>query len=189
MNGLFENAYCLTLIRNLSTDAVLDRLDADERTALVGAQAVNEAAYAVWDDYEGARLLVAVTEVLGWVVMFEPNGFVGVTEQAMTPVSIGTDVVGHFRNVNALRAFLWMRDQQVALSFEPLFPRVRRGSHAGTIEPDLADVGFNLSDDEDRDLSNTTTATFALAERITGVRVTPQVLDATSFSTATVAVR
>ena len=44
---------------------------------------------------------------------------------------------------------------------EPLFPRVRQGTQAAEIEPELVATGFDMSDGSDRDLSPTTTATFA----------------------------
>jgi hypothetical protein len=120
--------------------------------------------------------------------MFEDNGFIGVTLEVMEPVSAGTEVVSHFRNVNALSAFLWLEDGRRALSFDPLFPRERQGTKAAEIEPELVAAGFDMSDGSDRDLSPTTTATFALAERISGVPVTAELLDAAQFFTGIVAI-
>ena len=52
--------------------------------------------------------------------MFEDNGFIGVTEEVMEPVSAGTEVVSHFRNVNDAIACEkklkgWRRSRKIAL--------------------------------------------------------------------------
>ena len=165
-----------------------EHLGAAERTGPIGILELNRAASEVWDEHGGRQLLVAVRQLSGWALMFEDNGFIGVTEELMEPVSAGTEMVSHFRNVNALSTFLWLEDGGCALSFEPLFPRERQGTRATEIEPELVAAGFDMSDGSDRDLSQTTTATFALAERVTGIPVTEELLDSAEFFTGVVAV-
>lgn len=179
--GLLLDAYCLTFVKGLTPTEVLDRLGVRERTRLLGAGTVVDPAYDAWDAHDGRELFVAVTEAEDWAVMFEANGFIGVTHPIMTSVSAGTATVGHYRNVNALDQFLWLEDGEVVLHFEPLFPSQRDGTRADDLVPEMRAVGFDLREGEDRTFSNHTEAAFALGELITGVRVTPAFLDEATF--------
>ncbi len=174
-------AYCLTFVRALPPCEVLDRLHVQDRVRIQGAGAIIEPASDAWVAHEGRQLFVAVTQADGWSVMFEENGFIGVTRSLMAAVSKGTSTVGHFRNVNAFDQFLWLEDGEVALYFEPLFPSRREGTRADEVVPEMRSAGFDLREGEERTFEGHTAAAFALAERITGVRVTPELLDAATF--------
>jgi hypothetical protein len=69
----------------------------------------------------------------------------------------------------------------VALSFEPLFPFRRLGSRADDHVGEMAEAGFDLREGADRTFDNPTATAFAFAERITGVRVTPALLENAMF--------
>ena len=181
-NGLFLNGYCLTFVRGMVPGELLDDLGVGERSHFVGASATVEPAYDAWSIHAERWLLVAVTQVDQWVLMFEANGSLGVTERVMLPVSAETSVVSHFRNVNAVDHFLWLEDGTICVRFEPLFPTIRTGTHADAIVPELVDAGFDMRADDVRTFENHTAATFALGERITGVRVTPELLDGATFA-------
>ncbi|WP_405795321.1 DUF6461 domain-containing protein [Streptomyces sp. NBC_01506] len=57
----------------------------------------------------------------------------------------------------------------------------RHGKDPDGLVPVMREVGFDLSEDEDRDFRLHTEAAFALAERVTGVRITPELLDTSAF--------
>jgi hypothetical protein len=176
-------AYCLTLLRGLTPLEVLDRLNVKNRTRIAGAGAIIEPSIDAWGTHGGAELFVAVTETDGWSVMVEQNGFIGVTDHIMTAVSKGTKTVSHFRNINALDRFLWLEDGKLVLEFEPLFPARRSGTRANDddILTELTAAGFDLRTGEERTFLRHTEAAFAFAERMTGVRVTPEFLDEATF--------
>jgi uncharacterized protein DUF6461 len=180
-NGLLVTAYCLTLVRDLSADDLLDRLGVDERRHEAGIDRLGRASMEAWSVYEGRRQLVAVTTVLGWAIMLEHNGYVGVTREIMVPASRGTAVVSHFRNVNALDEFLWLEDGVVLVEFEPLFPDRRSGIRAGDFGLEMTAAGFDVRGQPDRDVEECTESAFALAERLTGVRVTSELLDGATY--------
>lgn len=182
-------AYCLTFARGLSSAETLDRLEAKDRVSLQGADAVLERAQETWSTYGGAQLFVAVTRAGDSSVMFEENGFIGVTRSVMTPVSEGTSTVSHFRNINAHDQFLWLENGELALSFEPLFPYRRSGTRADDITPEMQTAGFDLREGEGRTFEGHTRAAFALAERLTGFRVTPQFLEEARYEGGLVAFR
>ncbi|WP_078324650.1 DUF6461 domain-containing protein [Mycobacteroides salmoniphilum] len=45
----------------------------------------------------------------GWALTAEINGYVGVTERLVGPMSVGRTVVLHFCNVNAAYRFHWLK--------------------------------------------------------------------------------
>ncbi len=177
------DAYCLSFVRGLTPGQVVDQLNVAERVHILGVTAIIEPSYEAWAVHEGRTLFVAVTEAEGWSVMVEENGFVGVTHPVMSAVSAGTTTVGHFRNVNAVDQFLWLEGGEVVLQFEPLFPSRRSGRRADDddITAEMSAAGFDPREGEERDFQHHTEAAFALAERITGVRVTPEFFDGASY--------
>ncbi|MFG2379280.1 DUF6461 domain-containing protein [Streptomyces sp. NPDC048504] len=100
------------------------------------------------------------------------------------------DTDDHRRNVNAVDHFRWFGDGERRLHFEPLFAYVRDGSHAD--EPELLagmrESGFDLSEDKDRSYGLHTEAAFALAHRLTGVHLTPELFASLEFAGALVPV-
>lgn len=180
-NGLLTVGYCVILINELSPATVLDRLDVTERAVIKGAAATNGPALAAWDNHGGRGCYVAVTEVSGWALMVEINGWLGSDPAVLVPLSAGTTIVSHYRNVNALDQFTWVEDGSIRVRFEPLFPTVRSGAAPADIELAMRAVGFDLSEGEDRRIEGHTAAAFALAEHLTGIRVTPDLLDESSY--------
>jgi hypothetical protein len=61
--------------------------------------------------------------------------------------------------------------------------------HGWCLLEDMRDSGFDLRNADDCDYSLHTEATFALAERVTGVRVTPEILSSSRFEYGIVTTR
>jgi hypothetical protein len=175
-----SEAYCLTLVEGLGAAEALERIDAKQVGRAAGLEEfVDSSQY----EFDTLTFSIGATEVGDWTMLVEKNGYLGVTEKVIEPLSTGTQVVSHFCNVNALDRFCWMVDGDLRLYFEPLFPDVRSGSDPdGQIDAMLA-AGFDLSDsdDENHDYILHTAATFALAERLTGVRVTAELLETADY--------
>lgn len=176
--GDLTEAYCLTLVEKLGPAALLGELAAEPQPTITGVAGLREPAYE-FGDYD--RLFAGVTALGDWSLMVEYNGYLGVTDEAMLPVSRGRTVVSHFRNVNAVDRFCWYRDGTVRLSFEPLFAFDRDGTHPDELLTAMAECGFDLVDTDDPEHDRPTEAAFALAHRITGVRLTPRVLETARF--------
>jgi hypothetical protein len=180
-NRVFRDAYCFTLISDMTPAQLLDRLAVEHKATVVGAENTIEPAYAAWDVHDGDGCYVAATTVDHWTLMFEPNGYIGVTPEIVVPLSRAARLVSHFRNVNAVDHFYCYEDGDLRLHFEPLFAASRDGTDADTLGPVLADVGFDLRDTPERTIANHTEAAFALAERLTGVQVTASLLSTSEF--------
>ncbi|MEV7923855.1 DUF6461 domain-containing protein [Kitasatospora sp. NPDC088264] len=183
-------AHCLTLVEGITADELLRRFGALPGREVTGLDAV-VAAWETFDDGEDEeaeariepeddRLLVAVTELDGWAVVVEVFGYLGSLPDVIRRLADGTRLVSHFRNAVAVDHFNWWEQGSCRLQFEPLFPTQRHGSDADApgVPALLTACGFQL-DGEGHDLH--TEAAFALAERLTDVRLTPERLEAATF--------
>ncbi|MYV56088.1 DUF6461 domain-containing protein [Streptomyces sp. SID3212] len=183
-------AYCFTLVRGLSPSELISRLEGRSETPLQGIAAVVEAAFALYELEDGDRQLIAVTTVGAWTLLIEPNGYLGVTEERALPASAGTSWISHFVNINAVGTFLWAEDQALRLCFDPMFPEDRWGTTPDVFLDVMTRIGFHVDEDApetERDLSSP--AAFALAEHLTGIAITPELLQDTAFTCATVQIR
>ncbi|WP_164904723.1 DUF6461 domain-containing protein [Streptomyces cyaneus] len=174
--GLLE-AYCVTLVRGQTPQELLRQLGAEPAPRITGVDGLHEPSYDV-GEYDG--LFVCVADLGDWSLMVEVNGYLGVTDAAMLPVSRGRTAVSHFRNVNGVDHFCWYEDGEVRLHFEPLFPFHRDGTRPDELVEEMRASGFDLS--EGGGFEGHTEAAFALAHRITGIRLTPELFASAEFS-------
>lgn len=171
-------AYCITLVQGLAPEELLGALGVGSASRIAGVAGLGEPSYRLGGHDE---LFVGAASLGGWSLMVEYNGYLGVTDEAMLPLSRGRTVVSHFRNVNAVDHFCWYQDGAVRLHFEPLFPYHRDGTHPDELVTVMRESGFDLSDADDRDFDEHNEAAFALAHRITGVRLAPELLASAEF--------
>lgn len=176
----FEPEYCVTLARGLTPREFLARIGADIEPSDRDAEGLEEFCADSAIDGASYRLPIGATSVTGdggpWTLAVEWNGFAGTVEELLLASSAGTRVVSHYRGANAADYFHWFEDGALRLFFEPLFAYYRSGPEAEAIAEQMRACGFDLSEGDDRDFALHTEATFALAERLTGVRLTAQTL-------------
>ncbi|MET7483718.1 DUF6461 domain-containing protein [Streptomyces sp. NPDC005538] len=175
-------AYCVTLVRGITPEELLKELGAEPGLRVKGVADLYAPTYEAWTEHNGDPLFVGAAAVGTWSLMVEHNGYVGITAETMLPVSRGRTVVSHFRNINAVDHFYWFEDGHIRLHFEPLFAYERDGSHEDELLTEMRESGFDLSADDDRDYQRHTEAAFALAHRLTGVRLTPELFASLEFT-------
>ncbi|MGW3288324.1 DUF6461 domain-containing protein [Streptomyces sp. NPDC001002] len=181
--GLRE-AYCITLADGIAPADLLSAVGGTGHgTRITGVAGLFEPSFDCWERTGGAELFVAVAALGDWALMVEVNGYLGVSSSAIRTVSAGRTVVSHHRNVDAVDHFLWLADGELLLHFEPLFPHRRDGSGADSHLVAMRESGFQLDPDQESDHQHTEAA-FALAERITGIRLTAELLDSLEFVAA-----
>jgi hypothetical protein len=97
-----------------------------------------------------------------------------VTAEVMDRLSAGTRLVSHFRNVKGLHRFCLVDDGDVRLDFDPVFAWDRGGRDPDAQVDLLRAVG--LPTEKGTESRHPGAAAFALAEVLTGVRLTPEIL-------------
>ncbi|MEV0179011.1 DUF6461 domain-containing protein [Streptomyces sp. NPDC050625] len=186
--GLAE-AYCFTLVHSVPPSEVLHRLQGREGPPRTGAEQIVEAAFDLLES-DDTRQLIAMASIGDWTLLIEPNGYLGVTEEKALPASAGTSWISHFVNINGVDSFLWADDTTNRLAFEPGFPDSRWGTSPDEPLKAMHDIGFQSweeTSDTAEDLS--APAAFALAEHLSGVRITPELLQETTFTCGSAKIR
>lgn len=182
----WAEAHCVTLVSDITPEGVAAALSASPVAHVRGFDALYERVIEDWpDDYDPSLAVMGVTSLDDkWTLIAEINGFAGVTERLIGPMSPGRTIVSHFSNVNSAYRFHWWRDGRLLTDFDLLFPAERSGADPDALLDDIAAVGLPLDDEPDE--IDYSAAGFALAQRITNVACTPELFENSDFLVATV---
>ncbi|MGW2948937.1 DUF6461 domain-containing protein [Streptomyces eurythermus] len=186
---MMESGYTLTLTRGRSPQEVLRAMEAEPRGTGEGTAGLIEADdahraevdYDYGDDSYVAGAFEAPGEGGDWTVVLGFDGGLGVP--CAEALSEGGRVVAHSSNSGKpIHLFHWFEDGALRTAFEG--PSARYGGSPDELVPLLREVGFPLTPEGGHDESapavDGKAAVLALAERLTGVRVTESLLqDAT----------
>jgi hypothetical protein len=160
------DAYCFTYVRGLTPEELLTRLGV----------AVEDRARMTFDELRktGFRMIGAVA-VGDWVLMVEAYGLLGATEEIIMPLSADTRLVSHFFiEAKALYHFYWVEDGTI--QFESW--------HEGESEevPDeLVETMERLHSGYPPPAALYEKLAFRLAEPLTGITLTPQLLEESTY--------
>ncbi|MFD9793725.1 DUF6461 domain-containing protein [Streptomyces sp. NPDC059070] len=175
-------AYCFTLVHKLAPSDVLARLEGQSEPSRTGVEAIVEAAFELLGRSDTTRQFIAITTAGDWTLLIEPVGYLGVTEERALPASAGTRWISHFVNINGLGSFLWAEDATERLTFEPGMPDRRWGTTPDAVLEAMHHCGFQFWDETSDTAEHLAAeAAFALAEHLTGVPITPELLQDTTF--------
>jgi hypothetical protein len=182
------NGYCATLIRNATPDRVLEALDAAPRRPSAHGLRESWVARPLFHrlglvDYLSEEMVEVCDVGDGWT--FLTSSLVGIDPDLMPPLIAKHEVISHFSDINARSRFTWWRDGQEQISFDILAPGFDLAD--GTRwHPDvyakivtlINDVGGIESDhDGTRTEFHHRQGAFALAERLSGIRITQETID------------
>lgn len=170
------DAYSLTLVRGRTPGEVIEQLDGRDANRSVGLGRLPEQAAA-----RGGRI-VAAAALDGWTLVFEPRS--ATAGRSGRLLSRGTVLVSHSTDL-----FLWARDGEVLLEFDPADAGRRGGSDPDGLVEVLDRLGFDTASEDARDgwgdEARYRERSSALAEQLTGVPVTLAALEAATFTCAT----
>ncbi|MGW6962227.1 DUF6461 domain-containing protein [Streptomyces chartreusis] len=188
---MMESGYTVTLIRGRTAREVLRAMEAEPRgsgegtTGLIEADDVHRAEVDgdYWDESYVAGAFSVPGEHGDWTLVLGFDGGLGIAGACMRTLSKGGRVVAHSTNGGKpIHLFHWFEDGELRTTFEN--PSTRDGSTPDELIPLLREVGFPLTLDGEHDENapdvDRKAAVLALAERLTGIRVTESLLqDAT----------
>ncbi|MEV5987149.1 DUF6461 domain-containing protein [Streptomyces sp. NPDC052051] len=187
---MMESGYSLTLIRGRTPREVLGAMEAEtcgtgEGTAgLIEADDVHRAEVDdYWDESYVAGAFSTPGENGDWTLVLGFDGGLGIAGACVKTLSQGGRVVVHSTNGGKpIHLFHWFEDGELRTTFEG--PSSRDGNSPDELVPLLREVGFPLTSEGEHDENapdvDRKAAVLALAERLTGIRVTESLLqDAT----------
>ncbi|MET9674816.1 DUF6461 domain-containing protein [Streptomyces sp. NPDC006482] len=186
-----EGGYGLTLVRDVAPGDVLQAMGAEPQGTCAGVDALIQAhlnqrdATDYWDDSFIAGAFTVPGTDGDWTLVLHFDGGVGMRARFLEALSAGGRAVTHSSNGGApIDLFHWYEAGEHRTTFE--WPTARDGSTPDDLVPLMREVGFALpengaggeSEDGDGEGPSTDTkaAVLALAERMTGVRVTEELL-------------
>ncbi|MFB8354362.1 DUF6461 domain-containing protein [Streptomyces niveus] len=186
-----ESGYALTLIQGRTPREVLRAMEAEPRGAGEGTAGLIEADdahraevdYDYWDESYVAGAFSTPGENGDWTLVLGFDGGLGIAGACVKRLSKGGRVVAHSTNGGKpMQFFHWFEDGELRTAFEN--PSSRDGSTPDELVPLLREVGFPLTPEGEHDESapdvDRKAAVLAVAERLTGIRVTESLLqDAT----------
>ncbi|WP_406364570.1 DUF6461 domain-containing protein [Streptomyces sp. NBC_00645] len=183
-----ETGYTLTLVRGVAPGEVLRVMDAEPRGTCAGVDDLIGRQVEEFEatDYSEESFIAGVFTVPGaggdWTLVLHFDGGVAMRPRFLEALSAGGRAVVHSSNGGKpIHLFHWYEDGELRTTFE--WPTVREGSTPDDLNSVMREVGFDLRDDEDGVGArvDTKAAVLALAERLTGVRVTEELLQGAEF--------
>ena len=159
---------CITLLRGVTSDEVIGRLGAGVDGRTRGLPVDDEP-------------FVAVTDAAGGVVLVEHHSGLGVDHDVVGRLSAGIDVAALWVTEVNENVFLWAKDGVVLVEFDMFRAGWREGAEPDALLGALQEIGFGLdADDEGYDEAGPQRA-LALAEHVTGIRLTAEMLEQADF--------
>ncbi|MEU9887606.1 DUF6461 domain-containing protein [Sphaerisporangium sp. NPDC051017] len=157
--------FCFTFVRGLTPEEAFQRIGVELLTD------ENE------DDEDVLGGVLRAESADGGALLIEENGYAGTMDELLRPLSAGTAVASVFRNGEFDQTFVYYEDGREILGFDPQFPGdSRSGAEPDRHLGDMRDLGLVAEDGEDGPDAGVEAA-LALAERLTGVRATPDELE------------
>lgn len=185
--GFLLEGYTLTLVRGLSPHKFLELIGAEPQGDFAGFDEFVERdeEFQEGETDWGDNMFVGAMPVRGmdadWVLALEINGGIEFQTDVMEHVTSGTRGVSHFRSPNAMALFSWWEDGELRTRFEG--PLQRQGSTPDALNDLMRQVGCDFETG-----ACGLEQYVALAEELTGVRVTAETLRDGVYSTGIVEV-
>lgn len=181
------DSYCLTYVRGLTPEELVTRLGV--RVEDCSRMTLDELIWYSGFNFHEQQSFGAVS-VGDWVLMVEANGSLGVTEEVILPLSAGTRLVSHsYLEVKGMDYFHWVDNGKIR------FEHAHQEGYSHWIEDGemrlLLPYEENYSEEMPDELAETLERisgadphegpAFVLAESLTGITMTPQLLEESTY--------
>ncbi|NUS57552.1 MAG: hypothetical protein HOV66_22250 [Streptomycetaceae bacterium] len=176
-----EVGYTLTLVRGVPPQQVLRVMDAEPRGVCDGVDDLIEQQQELhdeledWDESFIAGAFTAPGDGGDWTVVLHFDGGIGMRHRFLETLSAGSRAVMHSSNGGKpIHQFSWYEDGELRTNFE--WPTARTGTRPDELLPLMREVGFDPSGDGTDHYLDRKAAVLALAERLSGVPLTEDLL-------------
>ncbi|WP_092808280.1 DUF6461 domain-containing protein [Rhodococcus globerulus] len=172
-NGLF-----VTYVKGSDPATVIEAMTEEGLGTEIGLAGVNERG---WEE----SAIIGAAAVEGWTIAIAPAAIAVSSDKVARPLSLGREVLTHFRDINGGAGFYVWADGERTVYFDPL---LRRGFGLDPMPtqwvPRLEEVGVNPDGNEPMTQDGgfpVIEASLALVANYTGVRITPEFLSRATF--------
>ncbi|MEU7878333.1 DUF6461 domain-containing protein [Microbispora bryophytorum] len=186
--GPLGSVFGVSFVRGLAPREALVRLGVDESTIdEMTFEELDENAEECLESSDGMDAGWAGAVRMGdWTVLVEPGGWrVAAGTGVLERLSRGAEVVAVSRHDYASDDFAHAIDGRVITRFEPLAPHLRSGDDPDRWIGEMRDLGLGLNGFDDPLTEDPIGAAFALAGVITGVDLSPALLEMTFLAGTT----
>jgi hypothetical protein len=166
-----SDAVCVTYVAGVDEDAMIRAFGGDPTEA--AARSLSEVgAELAGYHYSAVPAVVLVTPVGDWLLGVEPNGFQGSRPEVLRAASVDGRALSVYWNINATNQITYAVGGRTSVVFDMHRPEDRHGRDPGALDGHLDGLPFG-------EFGDRWAAGLALAERVTGVRLTGAPLDGT----------
>lgn len=161
-----------------------------------GTMSFNKLSEHSYEDWDPSRLLVGRAQLDGWTMFYEVNGFAGVENTLMEPITAGRRAYSLWHSAGNMHNTLSVFDDgRCVLTVEPDMPSSlvvdwERGALADDLVTRLENTGFltDAAGDEDPDeiMDRNMPASLAFLANETGTDITPALVRSATFAVTTV---
>ncbi|MFD8562959.1 DUF6461 domain-containing protein [Streptosporangium canum] len=167
-------AYCFTYVRGLTPEELVIRLGV--RIEDCSHMTLDELTETAYSSYDGKNMFFGAVAVGDWVLLVEANGGLGVTEEIIVPLSAGTRLVSHFYlDIKDMDYFHWIKNGKI----QPEFPH--QEGYSEEMPDELAQTMEWIDSLYPPHTYPNEGPAFLLAERLTGITMTPQLLGEATY--------
>ncbi|MEV4217042.1 DUF6461 domain-containing protein [Nonomuraea sp. NPDC049725] len=168
------DGYCFTYVRGLALEEVATRLGG--RLGESTPMTLEELAGVAYSRYDGKNMFFGAVAIEDWVLLVEPLGSLGVTEEIILPLSARTRLVSqYYLDIKCMDYFYWIEDGKIQLEF----PYPERYSEK--MPDELAETMQRIDSVFPPHAYPHEGPAFLLAESLTGITLTPQLLEESTY--------
>ncbi|MFB4268509.1 DUF6461 domain-containing protein [Nonomuraea sp. GTA35] len=164
-------AYCFTYVRGLTPGQLVFRLGGrpEDFTPMTLEELIATRHRSSYD-----TAFLGATTIGDWVFIVEHNGGLGADEAIITSLSAGTRLVSHFRDVEGVECFYWSDDGKIRFCF------IADEGYSEEVPDEVVETMQRIDADY-RHLYPSDGPAFLLAEHLTGITLTPGLLEGSTY--------
>ncbi|MEV6864868.1 DUF6461 domain-containing protein [Streptosporangium subroseum] len=167
-SGLAE-AYSFIFVRGLTPEQLVARMGgrAEDFSWTTSGESINAGAH-----YDYKPEFVSVAAVGDWAFVTQHNSWLGADDKFIVPLSVGTRLVSLYRlDIKGLEDFRWVEDGEIRFGFWA------QEGYSEEVPDELVETMKRIDHDYGEDHELYRGPGLVLIERLTGIKLTPQILE------------